>query len=80
MPAALGGRRAGGEAADDQEGEEREWGVPQAEITTTVDVLAWRAEAGEHGLPQDAAPGHGLDAGPAAMTWRSWASRRSASC
>jgi N-acetyl-1-D-myo-inositol-2-amino-2-deoxy-alpha-D-glucopyranoside deacetylase len=32
------------ESTDDQEGEEREWGVPQAEITTTVDVLDWRAQ------------------------------------
>ena len=32
------------ESSDEQEGEEREVGVPQDRITTSVDVLAWRAQ------------------------------------
>ena len=30
--------------ADDQEGQEREWGVPEGRITTSVDVLAWKQQ------------------------------------
>jgi N-acetyl-1-D-myo-inositol-2-amino-2-deoxy-alpha-D-glucopyranoside deacetylase len=31
-------------SADDQEGEEREWGVPQDQITTTIDILDWQRQ------------------------------------
>ena len=45
IPFPWGGSEDDAEASsDNQEGEEREWGVPQDRLTTSVDVLAWKQQ------------------------------------